>query len=715
MRNTGSWRRLIAALIILCTALMPGAAQAEVKYPTFTKDSYGNLIWLQPAYYPMGVLGGDLTAPEGNGSTARIPSPMRNPKDIFIDANNEVYIADTGNNRIVHMTEQGKLIRYLTLPESPLQKPEGVFVTSKGEIYIADTGNKRVVKLGPDGKLQQEFGRPDSRYISETFTYDPAKVMVDERGFLYIAVHGGYEGLVLLDPRGKFQGFFGANRTALSPLDALKRMLYTKQMYANEVAKKPETINSVATDQNGYIYTVTGGMTKSDQLKKLNTKGANLLRSSVKSFGESRPGDAAAAAAAAASTTAQGAPTPQLIDVAVDRSGNMVVVDQQFKYISHYDYAGNLLYFWGGPSAAGSSQVGLLKSPAALDINSRSELFVLDDQENIVQVFRLSEFGQKVDEANQLTLAGNYNGSEKPWGDVLRMNAQFTPAILGLAKAAFHKEDYPKAQALFKEAGDREGYSESFWQIRMLWFQSNFSWIASLTVFGSVLFLAAGRWTAGMSFRARWSRRSEPRSSFLRSLKHAFYILKHPVDGFTAVRYEGKGTYASALVLLAAVYLALVFKESVTGFAFNMTSMVDVYTLFLQSFIVWAGWVFSNHLVSSIYRGEGRFRDIVIGSSYVFVPYIVVGVPLALLSNGMTLSEESVYSMVLTGMTLWTGLLLFWKVQFIHNYSVGETVINIVLTLCTMLVIGVLLFVTGGLTSDLLSLIREMLQEVVNR
>ncbi|UUZ85147.1 NHL repeat-containing protein [Paenibacillus sp. P26] len=291
MKIRYGWWRSLLSLLLLCAAPPPAFSSAAVKYSTFTKDSYSNLVWLQPAYYPIGVIGEDLYAADPGNPQAKTKSPMKNPKDIFVDPKGEIYIADTGNNRVVHMTDQGALIRYLTVPESPLNKPEGIFVTKEGDIYIADTGNKRVVKLDPGGKLQREFKRPDTRYIPESFVFDPAKVMVDERGFLFIAVHGGYEGLVLLDPNGKFQGFFGANKTVLSALDALKRWLYTKEMYANEVAKRPETINSVATDKNGYIYTVSGGTAKTDQLKKLNIKGENLLRDSLKSFGEFRAVD----------------------------------------------------------------------------------------------------------------------------------------------------------------------------------------------------------------------------------------------------------------------------------------------------------------------------------------------------------------------------------------------------------------------------------------
>lgn len=698
--------RLFLSLIILCTALLPATTHAEVKYSTYTKDSYNNQIWLQPAYFPLGVIGEDLYTTDPKQPTIKAPSPLRNPKDIFIDVKNEVYIVDTGNNRIVHMTETGQLLRYITLPESPLNKPEGIFVTKEGDIYIADTGNKRVLKLDKQGKMQIEFKRPESRYIPATFVFDPAKVMVDERGFLYIAVHGGYEGIVLLDPKGKFQGFFGANKTTLSPLDALKRMLYPKKMYANEVAKRPETINSVATDKNGYIYTVTGGMAKSDQLKKLNIKGNNLLRSSKKTFGEVVNGDVPIGPITSG---------PQLIDVAVDQSGNMIVVDQQFKYISHYDASGNLLYFWGGASAVGSSQVGLLKSPVALDVNARNELFVLDDQENIVQVFRLSEFGQKVDQANQQTLAGYYEASEKLWQDVLRMNAQFTPAIMGLATAAFTKEQYPEAKRLFKEAGNQEGYSDAFWQIRMKWLQNNFSWIASLLLFSGILYMLINKWTSKSRFREKWRNRQRTRNNFLLNFKHVLYMMKHPIDGFIAIRYEGRGSYLSAIMILLGVYVSLVIKGLVTSFSFNASTSIDIYSIFTQFFIVWIAWVIANYLVSSIYRGEGRFRDIFIGSAYALVTYLVIGIPLAFISNVMTMSESTIYQYVAQGMIIWIGLLIFWKIQCIHNYSVGETALNIIFTLCTMLVIGVLLFITAGLSSDLVSLIYEMYQEVILR
>ncbi|MGG4036003.1 YIP1 family protein [Paenibacillus cisolokensis] len=701
-------RSLLTALLALLILLPPAQAYAEVKYNTYTKNSSGSLVWLQPAFIPVDVIGEDLYAPDPANLSSRIVSSMQHPKDLFIDASDHIYIADTGNNRIIHLDAGGKLVRYLTVPDNPLNKPEGVFVTDEGEIFVADTGNRRIVKLDKDGNVLDTFEKPSSPYISSTFVFTPVKLIVDKRGYLYVASQGSYEGLLVLEPDGNLQGYFGTNSTVLSAMDALKKWLYTEEMYAREVQKRPETINSLATDEGGFIYTVTGGSATENQLKKLNSRGDNMLRSSQGSFGEFRDIDAARLPKTAVKT-------PQLIDVAADSDGNIVVVDQQYKYISHYDSNGNLLYFWGGPSSTGTSQVGLMKSPVALDFNSRNELYILDDQENVIQKFRLSEFGRKVAEANKLTLQGFYEESEKLWREVLRLNAEFAPAIEGLAQAAYKKEQYDEARQLFEAAGNQAGYSEAFWEIRLQWFQANFSWIATLVLVVFVLVVLSDKWPTAKKLRAKWRNRKRSQHPVILHFRHAFYILRHPVDGFTAIRYEGKGTYWSAAAIIIGVYVALLIREFATSFSFQLKGYVNIYTVFTQFFVVWITWVIANYLVSSIYRGEGRFRDVFIGSAYALFPCILVGIPLALLSNVMTQSEMSIYNFASDGMFVWIALLIFWNTQWIHNYSVGETLINIALTLVTMVVIGILVFIIMGLTSDLLSFLYEIYREVTLR
>ena len=699
---------LILSLIILAAA--PAKVMADVKYPTYTLNSYSDLVYMQPVYYPDSVYGNDLTVQDPDHPDKTLPSKLQGPKDIFIDKKDDIYIADTGNNRIIQLNAGGELARYITIPDSPLNNPEGVFVTDTGDIYVADTGNQRVIKLDADGQLVKEYGRPESRYIPESLKYDPVKLIVDKRGFLYIATNGGYQGLLQLDPDGEFQSFYGANDARFTVMDGIKRALYSKEMYANEISKLPGSINSVTTDEEGFIYTVSGGDIEKNQLRKLNTRGDNLLTAESE-FGKTSDGSYGEYLISEVKKAEQ---KVQLIDTAVDRSGNMAVIDQQFKYISHYDSTGNLLYFWGGPAPTSSNQLGLLQSPRALDFNSRGELFVLDDQMNLIQGFRLTEFGSLVSAANQLTLNGRYEESEKPWREVLRQNAGFTPAVFGLAKAAYKKGQYEEAKELFRQAGSQEGYSDSFWQIRLVWFQKNFSRLVMLFLIVTALYVGVTKWAA----RGKKRKSSQPlhaeKRTFLTELKHAFYLLRHPIDGFTAIRYESKASYLGAGIVLACAIVSLIANEYMTSFSFNkiVVREIDVISIMLRFLLIWFGWVLANYLISSIYRGEGRFRDVFIGSSYCLLPVILIGLPLAILSNGMTMSEASIYGFFDKGMLLWIGLLFFWQIQSIHNYSVGETSINILLSAFTLIMIAVMVYVIGGLGGDLLSFIREIYLEV---
>jgi tetratricopeptide (TPR) repeat protein len=707
---------LCLALLFVMAIVVPLYAAAEVVYWTNTKDSNGFLVWTQPAYYPVGIIGQGLEAPDKDGVMK--PSPMQNPKDVFIDDRDHIYVADTGNSRIVEFGPNGEFLRYITVPEQykPLNKPEGVFVTKEGDIYIADTGNKRVVHLDKDGNFLKAFERPPSKFIPESYKFDPIKLVVDKRGFLYIATLGGYQGLLQLDPEGNFQSFYGANTTILSALDLLKRTFYPKKMYANEISKLPGSISSVAVDKDGFIYTTTAGQDiKKNQIKKLNIRGLNMLektdaytaRSQAGVFGETRPFDSRY-------VSGSGVRIPQLIDLTIDNNGNITAIDSTFKYINQYDSNGNLLFFWAGPSSSNTTQLGLMKNPVAIDANSRNDLYVLDGQENLIQIFRLSEFGIKVNEANKLTLEGRYEESEKPWEEVLRLNANYTPAILGLGKAAYKRGDYKRAMELFKLGGNHKGYSEAFWQVRLVWFQKNFSVLATTLLVVGILYFILEKYTRNMKWRVRWRNRERSKNPFIVQFKHAFYILRHPIDGFSAIRYESKGSYWAAIIILILAYLSLLASKLYTSFTFNYTVIHRFNALFFlaQFFLIWFGWVISNYLVSSIYRGEGRFRDVFIGSAYALTPLIIIGVPLTILSNVMAGSEQAIYNFLENAMYVWVGLLFFWKIQSLQNYLVGETVMNILLSLFAFLTLAILVLVVLGLSSDLSDFIYEVYQEV---
>ncbi|OMF23463.1 nuclease PIN [Paenibacillus sp. FSL H8-0548] len=711
--------RIRPVIIVLITAIYIAwpslqAAASQLPYETYYKDGFGQLVKTQAAYIPAGIIGTNvLTAEASELTSAEGASKLQLnlPKDIFVDEKDHIYIADTGNNRIVHLDEKGQYVREIIVSESPLKKPSGVYVDKAGEVYVADTGNNRVVRLDSSGKLLKSFGRPESSYLPADFKYDPVNLIVDKRGFIYVTTLGAYQGLVQLDPEGSFVSFFGPNKVSFSLFDAFKRFVYTREMYQRELRKLPGAIANSTIDQNGFIYTVTKEV-QTDQVKKLNIAGLDQLPGKgefaalqpVKSYGEFF-------------YYTQRDISPQLNDITVDLAGNITIIDSVWNIISQYDLNGNLLFFWGGDVITATSKTGVVKTPAAIASNSKGELLVLDSVNNLVQVLRLSQFGKLVHEANQLTQEGRYEQSEPLWNEVHRLNTQYTPALIGLAKAAYKKEDYAKAEKLFYQAGVVNGYSDSFWQNRLKWFQSHFGLLMNIAIAFSALYLLWNTLSKKHRLKKKPSAKTRKLPLLLQQLKHVFYLIKHPVDGFYAIRYENKAGFLSSLIIFVLAVASYLYMQAGTSFIFNPAVHVgiDLLPISVQFVGIWLGWVVSNYLISSLLRGEGRFKDVFYSSAYALFPIILIGIPVTLISNVLTLNEAAIFQFLKLFIVLWTVLLLIWMVQGIHNYTFIEAIFIILLSLLALTIIVILIFILISLSIEFVNFINSLYQEVIIR
>ncbi len=72
--------------------------------------------------------------------------------DVVVDTAGDVYIVDTGNNRIVEVNALGVAsVVTITGLTPALSSPSGIAVDGSGNLYISDTGNSRVVEITAAG------------------------------------------------------------------------------------------------------------------------------------------------------------------------------------------------------------------------------------------------------------------------------------------------------------------------------------------------------------------------------------------------------------------------------------------------------------------------------------------------------------------------------------------------------------------------------------
>ncbi|MGL4373278.1 MAG: NHL repeat-containing protein, partial [Turicibacter sp.] len=350
---------------------------AEVPYKTRTFGPNGKLVETQMAYEPNSV----------------IKLPSLNAEDLFLAPDQTMYVADTGNGRIIVLKDG---VIHSTIGEGILENPTGIYVDKK--IYVADSVAQKVFVFDLDGNLALEIGRPESPLFGKNTKFIPKKVTVDSRGNIYVVSEGSTDGLVQLNNRGEFTGFFASNLTNTTLKMMVQRLLYGNVGSSSLMKNLPPSPTNATIDETGLIYTVSSGL-KEDQIKKFNVSGKNMLAEKVQ------------------------VPPTSFIDVTVDSFGNIFGIDE-LGYIYELDSYGNLLFMFGGKEK-GEERVGLMKSPVAVAASPEGTLYVLDKEKNMIQLYQPTPFTHEVHEGISLYKEGLYVESESIWDNVLKRNSLF--------------------------------------------------------------------------------------------------------------------------------------------------------------------------------------------------------------------------------------------------------------------------------------------------
>jgi DNA-binding beta-propeller fold protein YncE len=661
------------------------AASAEAPYTTYTFDKNGVPIYTQTAYQPIGIIDGfdikETTSDAADGESV----PLFQPEDIFIDDKDTIYVADTGNSRIVLFDSFGNYMR--TIGQDVLSKPTGVFVDDDGYIYVADYQKKKVFKFNQEGKVEFEYEKPSSILFGESSPFNPTKVIVDKRKNVYIVGEGSLQGLIQLSEDGEFLGYYGGNQTNFELVRYLQKMFYTENQLNKLIQKLPPSASNIAIDDEGLVYTSTSAL-RDKAIKKLNVAGKNLLPDIMTWKG--------------------------MGDLTIDQNKNIFVVDED-GYIQEYDSEGNLLFAFGGLDT-GNQRLGLFKSPSGIAVSSDGKLFVLDKKRSNIQIFKQTEFTNLVHKAISLSSDGKYLESEKYWNEVLKLNSMFSLAHNGIGKAAFKKGNYDKALEEFELAGNNKSYSESYWEIRRNWLMDYVSWVMAGVVLLAFSLFIVKRLYRKYGFGGKWVNLWErfKEIKIISQLLHPFRMLRHPIEGYYELESKEKASVFSATLLLLFFFVVHVFVLYETNVLFSNveTNSISLFSEVYKIYIPLLAWIICNYLVSTINDGEGKFKNVYKGTIYAFSPYLVFAIPLTVMSKGLTNMEYVIYDFSKKGIILWCGFLLFMMVKEIHGYEIRETMRNMFLSVAGMLVLGLISFILFGLSNQVIDFMYSIFQEV---
>jgi hypothetical protein len=126
----------------------------------------------------------------GTGVSGSAPNLLSGPVGIFVDINRDLYVTDSGNQRVqkfvLGQVNGTTVMGNGALVSSPLNFPRSVTLDRDGNLFVADSNNHRIVTLGPNG-FRCIIACLGGSGLSSIRLNGPAAIAFDTHGNIFVA------------------------------------------------------------------------------------------------------------------------------------------------------------------------------------------------------------------------------------------------------------------------------------------------------------------------------------------------------------------------------------------------------------------------------------------------------------------------------------------------------------------------------------------------
>ena len=727
--------KILILSFVLILVLGSVSPMAYVAYDTYTYSISGKQM-LSPTAYSTNT---SLTSTDMGLADKFGGLQLNGATDIVTDYEGNIYIADAGNNRIVILNKYYKVTNVIDTyyddagKEVKFNNPKGVFVTdpnktADGEsyVYVCDTKNRAIVLFDTeDYSYVRTISAPQSPLLDSS-KFDPAAVAVDIYGRIFVVAEQIYEGIIVLSSTGEFTGYIGAQKASATILEIIWSKFQTKEQRAQSSKKITVAYNNLTVDDDGFVYATSDKVDEGEQFKAIKSKAADYspvkkLNSTghqiMKRNGFFDPGGEV--------DVFYAKDVSKITDVALGPEGMWTILDNRRSRLFTYDQQGNLLFAFGDGGQPEYGQGGDLlgngediQSITYQTVGDTSYLLVLDkttDTSNTYQlvVYSPTEYCETIISALRNQNEHDYDASIRYWQDVLTRNNNFDLAYIGIGKALFSQGKYKEAYEVLQNAYETTYASKAFAEVRK---DTIGKWILLIAIAAIALIVLAVKFLGYAKRKNKATNLKVGRKTYWEELIYPFHLFFHPFDGFWDLKHEKRGSVRAATTILGITILSLFYNSIGKGYLFNPE---DKYTTIFVSIISVAIpvllWSVSNWCLTTLFDGEGSFKDIYIATCYALSPLPIFVILSTILTNVMTTTEGAVVNLLIVFGFIWTAMLLFFGTLVTHDYSLGKNVITMLGTILAMLVIMFVVILFSSLVIKMVTFVIAIFKEVGNR
>ncbi len=734
----------ILCIVFVVVMLLSLPISAATSYYTYTYSISGTALHSPHAYTPeaeidteyMGLKDTEKLSQFYPNKTEEELENIAKAKlglvDLEVDENNNVYVVDKANGRVIILDPYYAVKNVIHTFDNAngnsdtFNSPEGIFVSASktvngvgvpGKIYVCDTGNARILVFDLDGKFIKEIGKPKSEILDASSDYMPIAVAVDRYDRLYVVNSNSTGGIEVITEEGEFTGYIGAQKSSLSLWDKIWRRFQTEEQKISNSKEIAPPFNNIALAGDFVYATITLSNTddvanairnksKSGDfapVRMLNAAGSELMRRN----GFYPPSGEVDFFNAINSDDATYVGPSRIVDVAVGPENTWSIIDQERSKVFTYDFDGNLLFAFGDKGAL----LGNIEKAEAI-VYQGTDMLLLDGHSDAgsFTVYERTPYGNVLMGAIENQNNRRYDDAINDWQEVIKRNSNFDAAYIGMGNAYYRSHEYTKAIDQYKNAYDVANYSTTYTELRQQWI-SKYLWTIPIIVF--VLCFALSKFMKYANKVNKETATAVGKRTYVQELLFVFHLIMHPFDGFWDLKHEKRGSVRAGSTILAVAVLVFYYQSVGAGYVSNpQGNYLSFFEALTSLCVPLALFMIANWCLTTLFDGEGNFKDIYIACTYSLMPLILTIVPATLASNFVVQAELKTVSLITALGFIWLGILLFFGMMITHDYSIGKNVVITISTIVGMICIMFIAILFTTLLGKLVSFVTNIATEL---